>query len=117
MILVPNLVVALLAILSIRKHWAFLLVVIGAVINIAVPYWNMAVFNRSNGLNAPGVPDWCVWALAAVWTNQGTLILILGLLTCSLVSNNKRKRQIVEPKDRQVFSESAPSASSEKPSS
>jgi len=98
MILLPNLAIVLLCAVKIRKHRAFLLVIIGALINIALPYGHMVVFYRNNGLNAPGVPDWCAWTLAALGANQATLILILGFLTCILVakrSERMKHREIV----------------------
>jgi len=120
MILLPNLAIVLLCAVKIRKHRAFLLVIIGALINIALPYGHMVVFYRSNGLNAPDVPDWCAWTLVALGANQAALILILGFLTCILVARDVDKmkhREIVEPEDGRLSSESAPSTSSDEVSS
>jgi len=117
MIILPNVMIILFSLLWSRRHRAFLLVIVGALLNVAVPYASVVISNRGTGLNAPGTPEWVAWLCIGLWTNQGTLVLVLALLTCILVSNKSKTQQFVEQKDRRVVSESAPSASSEKPSS
>ena len=79
-VLIPNVAILIVSLLRSRRNRAFALVALCAVINIVIPYGYALVFNNNNGLGAPGTPEWVVLALAAVWTNQGTLILLLAFL-------------------------------------
>lgn len=91
MIIIPNVIMLGTSIFYSMKHKAFLLLALAAVLNLGIPYGQMVIFNRGNGINAPGTPAWIVWTLGAFFVNQGTLILMLALAVAVGITRRTQK--------------------------
>jgi hypothetical protein len=91
-LLVPNGLVFLWALVrALRIKW-FLLVATASVLNIISPLMMYVIYVRGNGLNAPGTPDWFDGLAVILMTNAQTiclLVLVPVLIVCTRQMTSK----------------------------
>ena len=85
MILLPNLAIFFFALWRSLKDKAFFLVGTAALLDVIVPYCQKIIFDRCNGINAPGTREWTAWTVATISANQGAIVLLLVLASLILV--------------------------------
>ena len=85
MIILPNFAILAFSLWKSAKYKPLVLIGLAALLNICMPLAQMIIFNRCNGINAPGTPEWIVWTVGGIFTNQGTIVLLLALAALFLI--------------------------------